>query len=322
MINARIHVVIPAYKVSNQVLSVVSNIDSRIERIFVVDDGCPEHSGKLVENRVSDPRVSVIYNRKNMGVGAAVILGYKESLKSGADIIVKIDGDGQMDLRYLPNLIAPLLSGDADYCKGNRFFALKEIKSMPFIRTIGNIGLSLLNKLSTGYWSILDPTNGFTAIHRLALTNLDLEEISKRYFFESDMLFYLGTIDAVVADVPIPAIYGSEISNLKVSRSVFEFAFKHIKNLIRRIKFRYVLQNFTFASIGILFGPPLFLSGFIVGAYSWIHSLITNQPTAIGTQFFVLLSILTGIQGIAIFANQDSRSEPKVSIQERARQHD
>jgi glycosyltransferase involved in cell wall biosynthesis len=291
---------------------VVSNVDSKIERIIVVDDGCPEKSGELVEASVSDPRVSVLYNQKNMGVGAAVIVGYLECLKNGADVIVKIDGDGQMDQSYLANLIAPLLSGRADYSKGNRFFGLKEIKSMPAIRTIGNIGLSLLNKLSTGYWSILDPTNGYTAIHRDAISNLDLDEISRRYFFESDMLFHLGLIDAVVVDVPIPAIYGSEISNLKVGKSFFEFGFKHIKNLSKRVKYKYFLQNFTFASIGILFGPLLFVAGFTIGAYSWIHSLITNIPTQIGTQFFVVLAIISGIQGIAIFANQDSRDEPKV----------
>src|SRR5437899_2197211 len=122
MILPQISVVIPCYRVGKQVLDVIAGIGPECTAIFVIDDHCPEQTGRLVERCVTDPRVRVFYHEKNTGVGGAVMTGYRAALEAGADIIVKIDGDGQMDPRLIPQFVAPIARGEADYTKGNRFF--------------------------------------------------------------------------------------------------------------------------------------------------------------------------------------------------------
>ena len=146
--------------------------------------------------------------------------GYRVALDDGMDIMVKIDGDGQMAPELLPDFVAPILAGEADYTKGNRFFDLEQVSQMPTVRLLGNAVLSFFNKISSGYWNLFDPTNGYTAIHRDVAACLPFGRISRRYFFESDMLFRLNTLRAVVVDIPMHASYGDEVSNLRISKVV------------------------------------------------------------------------------------------------------
>src|SRR5262249_39074317 len=157
-------------------------------------------------------------HEQNQGVGGAVMSGYRAAIADGMAVVVKVDGDGQMDGSLIPYFVAPIINGEADYTKGNRFFDLEQINQMPPMRLFGNAVLSLMTKLSSGYWNLFDPTNGFTAIHVDAARHLPFDKISKRYFFETDMLFRLNTINAVVVDVPMDASYGDEVSNLKISK--------------------------------------------------------------------------------------------------------
>ncbi|MHA1113581.1 MAG: glycosyltransferase family 2 protein, partial [Alphaproteobacteria bacterium] len=204
----KIVVVVPCYRVKDRVLDVLAKIGPECAGIVVVDDACPERTGAHVEARVTDPRVTVVRHQANQGVGGAVMTGYRAALDAGADIVVKIDGDGQMDPALLPRFIAPILAGEADYTKGNRFYSVANLRDMPGVRLAGNAVLSFVTKLSSGYWSIFDPTNGYTAIHATALRALDLTRVSRRYFFESDMLVQLSSVRAFVGDVPMDAVYG------------------------------------------------------------------------------------------------------------------
>lgn len=201
--NQKVAVVLPCYKSKKQVLDVIARIGQEAFLIVAVDDCCPMGTGTHIEQNCSDPRVVIVRNEVNRGVGGAVIRGYREALGRGADIVVKIDSDGQMDPAHLPRIVHPVAQGLADYTKGNRFFNIEDLKTMPAIRVFGNAGLSFLTKLSSGYWSVFDPTNGYTAIHRAALEMLPLDKIDNRFFFESDMLFRLYIAGAVVLDVPI-----------------------------------------------------------------------------------------------------------------------
>ena len=227
---SNVYIVIPAYKVKLHILEILDKIliNKSISKIFVVDDFCPENTGEFVIQNCSDSRVSVIRNKANLGVGGAVMTGYRAAIAEGADIIIKIDGDGQMDPDLIPAFIEPILRGEADYTKGNRFFEIETIRQMPWTRLIGNTGLSFLTKLSTGYWNLFDPTNGYTAINSSVAARLPFEKISFRYFFESDMLFRLNTMRAVVVDIPMFARYGSEKSNLKVWREFPHFFYKNM----------------------------------------------------------------------------------------------
>ena len=310
----KIAVVIPAFNVSNHILGVIGNIGPEVSLIVVVDDFCPESSGKLVQSSSKDKRVKVLTHQENKGVGGAMITGYRFALEEGADVIVKLDGDGQMDPSLIPILLEPILKEKADYVKGNRFFNVQAILRMPKVRILGNLVLSFFSKVSTGYWQVFDPNNGFTAIHASALKQLPLEKISNRYFFESDMLFRLNLARAVVADVPMDAIYGDEKSNLSIVRTLFEFPMKHSRNFIKRIAYSYYLRDFTLASLELPVGLLLFTSGSVAALYNWIHSAQLNQATPTGTLILIALMLLSSIQLLLSFASYDMQSSPKKPI--------
>lgn len=307
---AKISVVIPAYKVKDHVLQVIENIGSEVCKIYVVDDCCPAGSGEFVSKNCSDSRVTVLRNKVNLGVGGAVMAGYQAAIADGMDVIVKVDGDGQMDPRLIPHFCAPIIEGRADYTKGNRFFDLTKIGRMPFMRLFGNAALSFMTKLSSGYWNIFDPTNGYTAISARVASHLPMQKISQRYFFETDMLFRLNTLRAVVMDIPMDAVYGEEESNLKISKIIGEFFLKHIRNLGKRIFYNYFLRDMTVASFELVLGILLLGFGGAFGVINWIAALSQHALTPLGTIMLAALPILTGLQLVLAFLNYDIASVP------------
>lgn len=303
-------VVIPSYKVTKHIVDVIASIGSEVAKIYVVDDACPEQSGAYVRQNCNDPRVNVIMHAKNKGVGGAVMTGYRAAINDGVEVIVKIDGDGQMDPKLLPQFIAPILAGEADYTKGNRFFDLEVVQKMPKVRLFGNAVLSLLSKLSGGYWQSFDPTNGYTAIHAEVAAHLPFDKISQRYFFETDMLFRLNTLRAVVMDIPMDARYGDEVSNMKISRIIGEFLFKHLRNFCKRIFYNYYLRDMSLASIELPLGIALLLFGIVYGAESWSVSKSLGMATAPGTVIVSAMPILLGVQLILAFLSYDISNVP------------
>ncbi len=314
MIPNKIAVVIPSYKVKNQILSVISRIGKEIHKIYVVDDKCPELSGEFVRKNCNDKRVEVLFNEVNQGVGGAMITGYKKAIEDEVSIVVKIDGDGQMDPHLIQYFIKPIVEGNADYTKGNRFFNLEFLKKMPKVRLFGNAGLSFVTKISSGYWDIMDPTNGYTAIHTNILRVLPLDKIDKRYFFESDMLFRLNTIRAVVFDIPMIAKYEDEKSNLKVGKILFEFPLKHLIRFSKRIFYNFVLRDFNFGSLNLIAGMILLLFGGSFGLYHWLFNYTSGQPTPTGTIMLSIVPIILGFQMLLFFVNYDMMNVPKKPI--------
>jgi glycosyltransferase involved in cell wall biosynthesis len=304
-------VVIPSYKVTRHILGVIAGIGPEVARIYVVDDKCPDGSGAFVRANCEDARVMVIEHEQNQGVGGAVMSGYRAAIAEGAAVIVKVDGDGQMDGRLIPDFVAPILAGEADYTKGNRFFNLEQIGSMPLTRLVGNAILSFLTKLSSGYWDLFDPTNGYTAIHADAARYLPFDKISRRYFFETDMLFRLNTLGAVVTDVPMDAVYGDEVSNLKISRIATEFAAKHVRNFIKRLFYNYYLRNMSLASIELPLGIASLLFGSVFGITHWIDAVRHGQATPAGTVMVAALPVIMGVQLILAFLAYDIASVPR-----------
>ena len=306
--------VIPCYRETGHVLKVIKHIGPEVSKIVVVDDGCPENTGDLVEKKCPDKRTHILRHSNNLGVGAATITGYQKALALGADIIVKIDGDGQMDPKLIPNLIRPIIEGNADYVKGNRFHRLDAIYCMPLLRIIGNTFLSFLTKVSSGYWSIFDPTNGFTAIHGKIAKILPFHHIAKGYFFETDMLFRLGTLKAVVKDMPMQAIYSNETSHLRISRILSEFLIGHLKNSVKRIFISYFLTDFTLASVELLLSILLYSFGLFFGIPRWFESIDTGIPATAGEVILAALPIILGTQLLIAFLNYDFRKTPKNPI--------
>ena len=310
----RVAVVIPCFRVTGQVLGVIEAIGPEVGRIYCVDDACPDGSGDLVQARATDPRVRVLRHDQNQGVGGATLTGYRQAIADGMDIVVKLDGDGQMDPALLPELVAPIVRGEADYTKGNRFWDLRQIGRMPLLRRLGNLGLSFLAKVSSGYWDIFDPTNGYTALHVAVAERLPLDQVSRRYFFETDLLFRLGTVRAVVVDVPMDARYGDEKSNLKVSRVFGEFAFKHLRNAGKRLLYNYYLRDLPAASLELLAGVLLLGFALVFGGWHWWLSASTGQAAATGTVMVAVVTFVSGLQFVLAFLNHDIASVPRRAL--------
>ncbi|MFY9090190.1 glycosyltransferase family 2 protein [Arcobacter aquimarinus] len=305
-----ISVVIPSYKVTEYILDVIKDIPEFVNHIIVVDDKCPQNSGQIAKTS-SDSRVIVCYHEKNLGVGGAVVTGYKKALELNSDIVIKIDGDGQMDVNYMQKLIQPILDGKADYTKGNRFTDFKALRAMPKVRLFGNSGLSFLVKAASGYWNLMDPTNGYTAINKHALEELDLDNIAKRYFFESDMLINLNIENAVVFDVEIPAKYGDEKSSLSITKTLVGFPPKLFKGLCKRIFLKYFIYDFNMLSLYLVVGLPMLLFGIVFGSIKWIEAIVSNIETSTGTIMLAVLPIILGTQFILQAIQIDMNNIPR-----------
>lgn len=323
MIEPKIDVVIPCYRVKRQVIAVIEELLrlNFIRTIIVVDDACPEKTAEIVLEKFPHcASLKIIKHENNQGVGGAMISGYQHAFDNDADIVVKVDGDGQMPPHHIEKLINPLMLKRADYVKGNRFFHPKQLSAMPKNRLLGNAILSLINKFSSGYWSIIDPTNGFTALGKTAYQQLETKNIDKGYFFESDMLFQLGIANAVVMDIPMPTIYNDGPSSLNITRVLFEFPPKYTSRFFQRIAFKYFIREFNIASLEILFGIPFLFFGLIYGILEWITHARLNTTTPAGTAMIVGLLVLMGFQLILSALNYDITHEPQrplVGLEER-----
>jgi len=311
----KIAVVIPCYRVEKEIEAVLASIPDYVTQIIVVDDASPDTTAQKVEAIMrTDARVILLRHKKNAGVGGAMVTGYKKALEQGAEIIVKIDGDGQMSTEYLPQLLAPLLRCAADYAKGNRFRDLRTLQQMPWLRRIGNIGLSFLSKAATGYWNLFDPTNGYTAIRAEALQMLALDEIDHSFFFETSMLAQLYLIGAVVVDTPIPARYGDEISNLSVRRVLWQFPPKLGVTLLRRLALKTFIYDFSMQAIYLLAGLPLLAFGLFFGIAKWVEYASNNVLAPTGTVMLATLTFLLGTQFLIAAIEIDLRSIPQEPI--------
>lgn len=311
---AVVAVVIPCYKVREHVLDVIAGIGPEVQRIYAVDDACPHGSGRHIEQHCRDERVRVLFRERNEGVGGAVLAGYAAALADGADILVKIDGDGQMPPALIPRFVAPIEAGEADYTKGNRFYDLANVRRMPTVRIAGNVALSFVSKLSTGYWRNFDPTNGYTAIHAEVARRLPFERISRRYFFETDMLFRLNTVQAAVVDVPMDPVYGDEVSGLRIGRIVPEFVRKHARNTLKRIFYNYFLRDLSLASIELVAGALLAGGGAAYGLWRWRESAALGVETPAGAVMLAALPVILGIQLILAFFAYDIAAAPVRAI--------
>jgi glycosyltransferase involved in cell wall biosynthesis len=311
----KIAAVIPAYRTEREIQSVLQGIPAFIRHIIVVDDASPDSSADLVSAAAKrDKRITLLRHEKNQGVGGAMVTGFKKALEFGAEIVIKLDGDGQMDPQYIPALLTPLAAGEADYAKGNRFRDFGSLQQMPFIRRIGNLGLSFLTKAATGYWNIFDPTNGYFAIRAEMLAQLPLDKIDKGYYFETSMLSHLYLLDAFVQDVTIPARYRNEVSSLSIRRVLFEFPYKLSRTLLRRFVLKYFIFDFSMISIYLLTGIPLLLFGLIFGITKWIHYYKLGITAPTGTVILPTLSVILAIQILLSAIEIDLNATPRKAI--------
>lgn len=312
MTDSKVLAVIPSFRTSSSIINVVNRSLEQVHHVLVVDDDCPENSGKLVSKEFSkDKRVTVITHEENLGVGGAMKTGFAWALENDFEIIVKIDGDGQMDPALVPELIKPLIDSTADFSKGNRFESPRMVRQMPFVRLLGNGFLSLFSKISTGYWSVNDPTNGFIAIKKEALAKLEPELLANSYFFESDLLFRLAIVRARISEMPMAAVYGDEKSSLKIMKVLWTFPFLHFRNLIKRIVYNYYVRDWSIGSIELPIGLVLMIWGVWFGLSSYSAAQVQGEAVTAGQAVATAIGIILGFQLLLSFISQDVQSEPR-----------
>ncbi|MCX6071457.1 MAG: glycosyltransferase family 2 protein, partial [Chloroflexi bacterium] len=308
-------VVIPAYRVERTIGAVVNALPSYVRHVIVVNDASPDQTARVLELAAqSDSRIEVIAHDRNRGVGGALVSGIRRALELGAQIVIKIDGDGQAPLERLPELLAPLARGQADMTKGNRFRDFEALRQMPLIRRMGNMVLSFLVKAATGYWTIFDPTNGFIAVRGELLAKLPLDQLDPSYFFEISFLGHLYEQGAVVRDVETPARYGDETSSLSIAKVLIEFPPRLLLMLLRRIVLKYAIHDFSMGSVHLIVGVPLLLFGLVFGMAKWIHYSHLGLPAPTGTVMLATLPVILGVQLLLSAAAVDLQAVPSEPV--------
>ncbi len=294
----KIAVVIPYYNAEKHIVSVVSKLPDYLHALIIVDDKSPQPLPKEKIKSEIHPNINCIFleNEINLGVGGATKTGFAYAINNEIDIVIKVDADDQMDLKYIPNLLDAIINEESEMAKGNRFKDFKALNKMPAVRRMGNFILSFLIKAATGYWNNFDPTNGFLAIKTKVLKEVDFSNLSNRYYFETSLLAELYFQKTRIKDIAMPAIYGDEKSSMQVWKMPFLFGTRLIKTFFKRILKGYFLYDFNVGTIYILFGLPLFLFGVIYGISQWIHYASLNTLTPTGTIMIIALSIILGFQ--------------------------
>ena len=296
--HADTYCVIPTYKASGTIVAVVSQALQYVSAVIVVDDACPEGSGAVArEAFAGNPAVRVVVRDSNGGVGAAMKTGIAHALEAGAEIIVKIDADGQMDPSFIP-LMTRLFEEDPSLVavKGNRFFQAQVLEAMPKARLFGNAVLSLMAKFASGYWNTIDPTNGYLAFNGPLLELLPWQTFSDSYFFEMSVLCELGLRRLPLVELEMPTIYTSAPSSLSIGRVILDFPPRLLKFTLRRLLLQYFVFDVNLGSLYAVVGSFLVLFSLVFGAYEWIQSYVTHVGRATGTVMLVVLTFLMGFQ--------------------------
>lgn len=311
----RVVVVVPAFRVLGRIERVLEAMPAIVDAIVVVDDASPDDVGSVI-SELRMPRVLVVRNERNLGVGGATVTGFKAAMDAGADIVVKCDGDGQMDPGDIPKLLLPILEGRADHVKASRLRHFQALRTMPWLRFVGNVGLTFLAKIATGYWNVVDPVNGFVATRAQTLKRLPLDRLSRRYFFETDLLGRLNEIEARVEEVPLPARYGGEESSLSSWKELFRFPPLLAVCLVRRVFWRYLFYDVSPVAVFGLSGVTLMAFGFVFGVVEWMKNGLRGVPTPLGSIMLAALPAILGFQALLQAVAWDIQAVPRPGLRQ------
>lgn len=298
----------PAYKEEKMIATVISTMPDFVDHIVIVDDHSPDATSEVV-NKIADPRVTLIRHEVNQGVGGAIVTGHRAAIDLGADVNVIMAGDAQMDPAFLPDLLDRVAKDGYGFAKANRFFSPESFEGMPSYRIFGNIVLSFMTKLASGYWNLFDPQNGYTAIRTEVLKRVPLERVSRRYSFENDLLIHLNILQVGAVDVPIPARYGDEVSSIKLSSVIPELMNLLFRGFWRRIWYRYVLWSFSPVALLLIFGLVLFGIGLAVAI--WVCFQVASSVVATAaTVMLAALPLMLGTQMLLSALQLDIQASP------------
>ncbi len=292
---SRVGVVVPALNEGAHIAEVLRRMPAYVDLVIVVDDNSSDDTSAQAA-QLQDARVEVIRHPVRRGVGGATVTGMQRALERDADVIVKVDGDGQMDPARISTLLDPLVRDHYDYAKGNRFLEAAALQQMPLRRLIGNFFMTFLTKLASGYWHIFDPQNGFVAASAKALRSIDLHGLASGFFFENDMLIHLNILSLRVKDVSMPAHYGDERSSLRINRVLLTFPFYLARGFWMRIWQKYMLRDFSPIAVFWVVGSFFLLWGVVFGGTTWLHSIYSKRAATTGTVMLSVLPFLLGFE--------------------------
>lgn len=289
----RVAVVIPAYQAERHIGDVIRGIPAWVDWIIVTDDASTDGTAAVLQ-QLPDPRISFLRHEKNIGVGGAMVTGFRKALALKADLIAKIDADGQMDPRYLDRFVRVAVQFKCDYIKANRFGHIEDLPAMPRVRFAGNLLMTFLTKFASGYWNVFDPQNGYVMITRKMLKRLDLARLERGYFFENSMLIHLNVMRAKIGEIYLPARYAGENSSLRLSKIITTFPGKLLSGYLYRIYQKYIFRSLSPFALLVFFGVAALGWGAIWGGLAWWHSYVTQIPAKTGTVILALLPLLLG----------------------------
>lgn len=286
-------VVIPAYNEEPFVATVVQELPAFVDTVYLVDDASTDGTWQAMRNAMGvragyspgrrGPRpvldrfepplanrlaaaeeldgVMRLQHDENRGAGGAIKTGYQVALADGIDVIATVDGDGQMDSSDISRLLDPVVAGEAGYAKGNRFAGENVVREMPAFRLLGNVVLTGLTRVASGYWRLSDPQNGFTAISREALSAVDLEVIWEYYGYMNQLMAQLNSAGVDVADVPMPSTYGEEESNIHYPEYIRRVSLLLLVSLLQRFRTKYATGGLHLVPISYAIGVGFGITG-------------------------------------------------------------
>lgn len=304
----RVAAVVPAYNESLLIGKTIATMPDYVDHVIVIDDLSTDDTALRAE-AVGDLRLTLIRHTVNTGVGGAVLDGHRCALDLGADVSVVMAGDAQMDPAFLPDLLDPIADEGVEFTKANRFYSRSSYAGMPRYRFLGSIVLSFMTKLASGYWHLFDPQNGYTAISRSALERIDLDRIALGYQFENDMLIHLNIADVWARDVAVPAVYGAEVSTMRMSRVIPAIGGLLVRGFWRRILLKYVLYSFSPVALFLFAGLGLTAFGAGFGLWAFAAAMTGHVPTA-ATVMASAAPLLTGIHFLVNALMLDIQESP------------
>lgn len=300
--------VVPAYKEEKMIARVIRTMPDFVDHIVVVDDCSPDDTSGAAR-AVGDPRLTLIRHEVNQGVGGAIITAHRAAMDLGADVNVVMAGDAQMDPDHLPALLDRVTDGGYGFAKANRFYAPESFQGMPGYRVFGNIVLSFLTKVASGYWNLFDPQNGYTAVRTEVLRRVPLDRVAKRYSFENDLLIHLNILQVPATDVPIPAVYGDEVSSIRLSKVIPELINRLTVGFWSRIWYRYVLWSFSPIALLLFLGLVLFVFG--LGVSIWmVFQIAASVVATAATVMLAALPLMIGTQLLISALQLDIQATP------------